>query len=67
MEEDEHDHGLELCFHGLEPILGTIYEFSCGTKSAGKYPGFNEEDEDVPPSYWTVQISRFIFFIFSGI
>ena len=40
MEEDEHDHGLGLSFHGLEPILGTTYEFSCGSKSAGKFTVF---------------------------
>ena len=49
MEEDEHDHGLGLSFHGLEWILGCTYEFSYGYKSAGKCTGLKEEDDDTSP------------------
>ena len=57
---------LGINFHGLEWILGCIYEFSCGHKSAGKFTGLNKEDDDASPPGWMVQASR-VFIFYSGI
>ena len=49
-------------FHGLEWILGSTYEFSCGYESAGKITGLKvRDDKCVPLLVAGSNFARFIF------
>ena len=64
-EGGEPNHVLGGRFHGLEWILGTTCEFSCGPKSTGKVTGLEEEDDDASIPQWPIHNSRVFIFCFS--